>query len=135
MGQKPLKVVVDTNVLFSGIFFKGKPNLVLKGVLFEQVTAISSPVLLAELTEVLRKKASYPKERIDQITKQLEELCILVQPSKVIQVCRDPNDNRVLETAIEGNCDYIVTGDRDLLDLKKYQNIQILTPTEFLTQI
>lgn len=135
MDQKPHRVVVDTNVFFSGIVFRSKPNLIVRSVLLEQVIAISSLVLLAELAEVLSKKARYPDERINQIISQLKEVCVIVQPTKSIQACRDPKDNWVLEAAVEGDCDYIVTGDKDLLDLKTYKKIKILTPAEFLTQI
>ena len=135
MGQKSPRVVVDTNVLFSGTVFSGKPNLIIRCILLEQITAISSPILLAELAEVLRKKADYPKERMIQIIGRLEELCVIVHPSKNIQACRDPKDNWVLEAAVEGDCVYIITGDKDLLDLKKYKNILILTPSEFLTHL
>lgn len=135
MDQKPHRVVVDTNVFFSGIAFGGKPNLIIKRVLLEQVITFSSPVLLAELAEILSKKAGYPNKRIDQIINQLKEVCVIVQPIKSIQVCRDPKDNWVLEAAVEGSCDYVITGDRDLLDLKKYKNIFILTPSDFLARI
>ena len=134
MDVKPPKVVIDTNVFVSGIEFGGKPYQVLGHVYQEKVKLIVSSPLLSELSEVLRKKFAYPPERIAQITKQLQEFAKLVHPASSIDVCRDPADNRVLEAALTGDCDYIVTGDPDLLDLKTYQNIQIVTPAQFLVQ-
>ena len=55
----------------------------------------------------------------------------VVNPRNSLKVARDDDDNRVLEAAITGKCEYIVTGDEDLLSLKKYKNIKILTPAEF----
>ncbi|MBI2040465.1 putative toxin-antitoxin system toxin component, PIN family [Candidatus Microgenomates bacterium] len=56
-------------------------------------------------------------------------------PHETLHILRDEDDNRVLEAAREGNCDFIVTGDQDLLDLGKYKKIKILTSEEFLLQI
>lgn len=94
-----------------------------------------SPVLVAELEEILSKKIKYPKERVLQVEKKMKKILRVVRPVKPIKVARDDDDNRVLEAAIEGNCEYVVTGDKDLLDLKRYQGVRILTPTEFLDEI
>lgn len=56
----------------------------------------------------------------------------LVQKTTTVTVCRDPKDNKILETALEGNAQYIVTGDPDLLVLKQFQGIRIVEPREFL---
>lgn len=135
MAKSLLRVVIDTNVLVSGIIFRGKPHQILQTVIDRRIQAVSSKTLLAELTEILTKKIDYSPDKIRQITDQLEDLIEIVQPDEVIRVCRDPNDNRVLEAAVAGKCDFIVTGDRDLLVLKKYKNIRILTPAEFVGYI
>lgn len=132
MAKSPFRVVADTNVLVSGIVFRGNPHQILQAVIDRRIQAISSKALLAELTEVLSKKMDYPPDKIRQITDQLEDLIEIVQPDKIIKVCRDPNDNLVLEAAVAGNCEFIITGDKDLLILKKYQTVRILTPSEFI---
>ncbi len=59
----------------------------------------------------------------------------VVHPSQIVHVLSDEDDNRVLEAALKGDCNYIVTGDNDLLDLKLYKNIMVITPTNFLSNI
>lgn len=135
MAKSLLRVVVDTNVLVSGIVFRGNPHQILQAVIDRRIQAISSKTLLAELTEILSKKMDYSPDKIRQITDQLEDLIEIVQPEKIIEVCRDTDDNRVLEAAAAGKSDFIVTGDKDLLVLKKYKTIRILTPAEFVDHI
>lgn len=135
MVRKPLRIVVDTNVLVSGIVFGGIPSQILQSILLEQIQAVSSRVLLAELAEVLTKKIKYTAKRIEQVIDQLGGLVEIVQPGKIIKVCRDPEDNRVLEAAVAGDCGYVVTGDKDLLVLKKYKSVRILTPVELVDQL
>lgn len=130
-----MKAVLDTNVLFSGFIFKGKPGAILNAAKVREFVAVSSPILVEELLETLRKKTSATEEKLILFQKKLEKFIELVYPREEIDVCRDPNDNRVLEAAVEGECDYIITGDRDLLSLKKYQKILILTPAEFLQKL
>ena len=126
------KVVLDTNILISGVGFKGSPREILSLVLDDKITAITSPVLLAELREVIFKK--FPKLVIQLaiMEERIKEKFLIVSPKETLNLVRDKDDNRVLEAAVEGNCDYIVTGDLDLLELKQYKRIKIVTPTDFL---
>lgn len=135
MARKVVRIVLDTNVLISAIVFGGKPRKILEMVKNKELSGVISPVLMAELEEILSKKIKYPKERVLQVEKKMKKIFRVVHPIKTIKAARDDNDNRVLEAAIEGKCEYIVTGDKDLLDLKRYQGIRILTPTEFLNEI
>ena len=133
MGKKLPRIVVDTNVWVLGIVFGGKPKQILRNIIDGQIQVVSSKALLAELAEVLSKKVKYTSEKVEQIAEQLEELVEIVQPRETIEACRDPGDNRVLEAAIEGKCRYVISGDKDLLALKKYKSVRILTPVEFVT--
>ena len=56
----------------------------------------------------------------------------ILEPTSHIDICRDPDDNKFIECAIDGRCLYIVSGDRDLLSLKKYNDVQIVTVAKFL---
>lgn len=134
MARRVVRIVLDTNVLISGIVFGGKPGEVLEMIRSKELLGITSPVLLAELGDILSKKIMYPKSRVLQMEKKMRRTLQVVQPVKSINVVRDDDDNRVLEAAIEGKCEYVVTGDKDLLDLKSYRGIRILTPTEFLDE-
>lgn len=129
------KVVLDTNVLISAIGFGGNPRTILLLTIEEKIKGITSRVLLAELHEVISKKFSKLEPQLLIIERQIEEKFIIVQPKKSINLVRDEDDNRVLEAALEGGCDYIISGDEDLLNLGQFKNIKIITPDEFLKEI
>ncbi len=128
MDENPVKVVLDTNVLVSAIAFGGKPKKILNSVLEEKIVASISPILLAEFKEVYTKKFPLLKEDFELTFKSIEEIFEITQPDEILEILKDKDDNRVLEAAIEGNCDYIITGDSELLDLKVYRKIKIVTP-------
>ena len=127
-----MRILLDTNVIISALLFGGKPRTMLQSVIKKQHVAVTSPVLLSELSDVLRKKFGFTKEKIAAVDQQLRKQCQVVFPTETIDVLSDMPDNRVLEAAVEGECEMIVTGDTDLLVLKKYRAIRILTPDEFL---
>src|SRR3989344_5499164 len=133
MAKKPPKVVIDTNILVSALIYGGKPQQIVDLVFDKRIFAVASPILLAELTETLIKKFKFDSIRIKQLEKITRKNLQVVHPNKTIQILIDEDDNRVLEAADEGNCDYIVTGDNDLLILGKYKNIKIVTADEFLS--
>lgn len=134
MAKKVAKIVLDTNVLISGVVFGGKPREILEIVRNKELLGITSPILLAELGDVLSKKIVYPESKVLQVEKKMRKIFRVVHPIKSISAVADDDDNRVLEAAIEGKCEYVVTGDKDLLDLGNYKGIRILTPGEFLTE-
>ncbi len=132
MVKKPPKVVLDTNLLISALVFGGKPQQVYNLVLEKQIIGIISSILLAELTEVLTKKFNFELIRVEQLEKTIKKHFKIVYPNKIINIVKDEDDNRMLEAAAEGKCNYIVTGDKDLLTLKTFHQIKILTPNDFL---
>lgn len=129
------KVVADTNVLVSAIAFDGKPAQVLFLIAQEKIQAITSSALLTELEETLVKILNLSKESVQLIVEEIRDEFIIVQPKVNIKISRDEDDNRVLEAALEGKCDFIVTGDKDLLDLKSHKNTQIITVDQFLKSV
>lgn len=133
-AENPLKVVLDTNIIISAIGFGGKPRTVLLMVLGKKIHAITTPLLLAELEDVVYKK--FPKLAVNfkKIVKKLKKSFIIVQPTKTLQIVRDTDNDRVIEAAIKGKCRYIITGDKDLLELNSFENIQIVTAEQFLSQ-
>lgn len=133
MAANP-KVVLDTNVIISAVGFGGKPGQVLLLALEEEIHAVTSEVLLAEVQEILIKKLALSSSDVELIIAEIEDKFEIVAPKQSLRVVRDEDDNRVLEAAVEGNCDFIITGDQDLLELKKYKKIKILTAEEFLLQ-
>lgn len=133
MEESPIRVVLDTNILVSAILFGGKPEQILRHLIEKKIQVIISSVLLSELKEVFSKKFPLREPDLELTIRSMEKTFEIVQPRRSIDVARDEDDNRVLEAAIEGKCNYIITGDEDLLDLKKYKNIKILTPEDFLS--
>lgn len=133
VGNLP-KVVLDTNILISALGFEGKPNQVLRLALDRKIQLVTSEILLVELQEVISKKFPQLGSKLPLIMKRIRKKSQIVQPKESLNISRDKDDNRVLEAAIEGECTYIITGDKDLLDLKQFKNVKILTAEQFLSK-
>ncbi|MFI4990595.1 MAG: putative toxin-antitoxin system toxin component, PIN family [Solirubrobacterales bacterium] len=126
------RVVLDTNVIVSGLGWRGVPAAILDAVSDDRLVLVTSAPLLAELRRVLE----YPKlAKVIKGGAQIADLVaasgVVVAPGRVLTVVSDDDDNRVLEAAIEGAADYIVSGDADLLDIGSFEGIPIITPGEF----
>ena len=132
-----LRVVLDTNVLISAILFGGKPRQILEKVIRWEIRLCLSEPILEELKGVLqRAKFDYSPEMIQVIVMELTGVSDFVKPSKSISVVlEDPEDNRILECAIEAEANYIVTGDFHLLKLTRYRNIEIVNAVVFLEKL
>jgi len=127
----PLRAVLDTNVLISALF-GGPPELVYRAALRGRFKLITSPALLAELARALRKKFRLPEADITAYVKQIARRSTVVRPAVKLSVVEDEPDNRVLECAVAGSVDLIVSGDRHLLRLETYSGIPIVRPTDFV---
>ncbi len=129
-------VVVDTNVWVSGIFFRGVPYLVLRAWRDRRFKMVYTPETLAEIEKTLTGKAIQFGVKIADVREWLEYIrtyAHIVAPTGACSgVCRDPADDKFLDAAVSGKADYIVSGDKDLLDLGRYQAIEIISPKEFL---
>lgn len=132
-AANPIKVILDTNIIISGIGFGGKPRKILHLILDNKIKTVTSTIRLAELEDVIYKKFPKLGYNFALISKQIKEKFEIVKPKKSLLITRDDDDNRVLEAAIEGKCSYIITGDGDLLDLATFKNIGIVTPDTFLS--
>lgn len=128
-----MRIVLDSNIFVSAFVFGGKPAKCIDYVVQKKVTGVVSSAILTEVLEVLAAKFSFSSARLEEINFLIDNSFEKVFPDTPLNISRDPDDNRVLEAAEEGECDYIVTGDEDLLALGKYKNIATFTPAEFLT--
>ena len=127
-----LKIVIDTNVLVSALFFGGKPQELLELAITKAVEAQVSPSIVDEYNEVIaRITRKYPHKQGTFSIGNFIANCQLVLPSQKITVCRDNDDNKFIECALEAQCVYIVSGDDDLLSLKQFGNIEIIRVTDF----
>lgn len=129
-----LNVVPDTNVYLSGILFGGNSRHILDLVISKKIVATTSPQILLEISEKLDKKFKWDKDKILTVIKTLAKTTSIIKPKKSLDAVKaDKNDNKIIEAAAEAKADDIITGDKHLLDLEKYQNIKILAPADFLS--
>ena len=131
-----LTVVFDTNILFSATGWRGKPFQCVEHAWAGQVKAVTCLELMEELAEKLEAKLGFsPDQTTETLADYLSFLRVVNIPKTLDAVPRDADDNAVLETALEGRAEFIVTGDDDLLSLKIFRGIQIFSAREFLNAL
>ncbi|MGH7426223.1 MAG: putative toxin-antitoxin system toxin component, PIN family [Candidatus Methylomirabilales bacterium] len=128
-----MRAVFDTNIYVSAFAIPGgrAQAALLKAVKGEVRLVISKPII-HELLDVLARKFGRDAEELARVAVFLAELAEVVQPRRKIEMLSDDTDNRILECAIAGRADVIVTGDRAMLELGEYQGVRIMTLREFL---
>lgn len=126
-----MKIVLDTNVLLSAILVPGTCRDLLKGHALAH-DWLTSTGLLNELADALRDKLGLDPERTPLFLVYARRARLVTPASLPAPVCRDPDDDLVLATAIAGGPDCIVTGDKDLLVLKIHAGIRIRTPRSLM---
>lgn len=135
-----LRVVVDTNVLVSGLFgIKDSPSSqILKAYRSQKIILANSPLILEEVSEVINRERIVKLtkmssgQRLDLIDKLIERSDVTSGKQFVEQIGRDIKDDKFLACAIEAKAEYLITGDEDLLVLKEYGGVKIITPRQFL---
>ena len=134
---KPLlKVVLDTNVIVSGLNFPtSNPAKILLLVASGEVANFTSRHIVNETRRILADKFSWTQEEVEAAAVWLKTISKSVNPKNRIAVIVDDPDNRILECAEAGQADFIISGDRHLTDLKNYQGIKIVAPSTFLALI
>ena len=131
------RVVIDTNVIISSIFWeKGNPHSVIKLAIRQKVSNFTSPEMLSELSKVLRENFGQPEHFVESQVSLVAKYSRLAKPNRKVNVIKeDPKDDMVLECAASCKVNYIITGDNHILKLKKFENIAIVTPREILDLI
>jgi uncharacterized protein len=128
-----MRVVFDTNVLVSALVFPGgQGDTALRRIIVETDELVLSRPILDELLEVLGRKFARDAEELAHVAVFLSDLAVLVAPKRRLRVVKDEPDNRILECAVAGRAEAIVTGDKALLALKGYRDIRILTLRGYL---
>jgi len=138
-----LRVVIDTNVIVSGILSRqGATAEILNAWRERRFLLLSSPAIVAEIRAVLRyprihRKYPLTDAEIDQVISLIEHDALLVPGSADVagSVPADPKDEMFLACALEGQADVIVSGDHHLLDLGVFRDIPIINPRQFLDQL
>jgi putative PIN family toxin of toxin-antitoxin system len=123
----PLRVVFDTNILVAALVFPGgQGEEALLRIVEERDALLISKPILDELLGVLARKFARDAEALAHVAVFLGGLATMVKPARRIAVLADEPDNRILECALAGTADAIVTGDRAMLALRGYRGIRIL---------
>ena len=135
-----MRLVLDTNVVASAMLWGGNPKLLLQARRERRVELYTSTPLLAELTDILgrskfEKKIAASLLTVDQLVDRYAELAQVVRPTPTPLIVSDPDDDVVIGTALAAKADLLVTGDRPLLSVEKYQGVRIVGVAEALELI
>ncbi|MBN1223091.1 MAG: putative toxin-antitoxin system toxin component, PIN family [Candidatus Aminicenantes bacterium] len=127
-----IRVVFDTNILISAFLFSGKPEQLFELARSRTFHLLTSSSILAEFANCLRTKFDWEDEDITDAIRTVGYSAELVRPTAEIDILSNGADNRILDCAIAGKADYIVSGDRHLLELKTFKNVRILRAAELI---
>jgi len=128
------KIVIDTNVYISAIFWGGKPRSVVDMGRNKKIMIFASSEIGEEISEKLKKKFKLSEDEVSQILFDFSSFISPVKVTKKYQVIPDdPDDDKFIECAMECCADYIISGDKHLLNLKEYSGIKIINASEFLS--
>jgi len=136
-----MRLVLDTNVVASGLLWSGIPRQLLQAGHESRVDLFTSASLLGELADILKrrkfeKKIAASGLSVDELVDRYAELAMLMRPAVIPPTVReDPDDDQVLACALAARADLIVSGDHHLLDLKSFASIPIVTVAEAIRRI
>ena len=128
------RAVLDTNIFLSALMFGGPPEALVRAARSGRIQLITSPQILAELAMILKKKFAWSDEDVVAAVIAVGRHADMVKPRQRLGVLDDEPDNRILECAVDGKADYIVSGDHHLLRLKRFGRIVILGASELLAR-
>lgn len=127
-----MRIVVDTNVLISGVFFGGAPRRILSSIVNREITAYATAEIVDEYEVIVQEMIERKQGHINRtLLAPLIQAMEIVETTSHIELCRDPEDDKFLECAKDAHALYIVSGDKDLLVIEKFEKIQIVTAKEF----
>lgn len=127
-----IKVVLDTNILLSSTLWNNsEAQKLLFKLIRKNVQIYSSVEILSEYQEVLKRDFDYSDKEISYIMEKIFTFTTLIKPKKRIDVVKDdPDDNKIIECAIESSSKNIITYDKHLLNIGEYEGIKIIKPKE-----
>ena len=132
-----MRVVIDTNVIISGVFFSGVPYLILEAWRDGRLSIVTSPEILEEyrrVGETLQK--GHPGIDIESFLSLVAVQSTIVVTSELPkQVCEDKDDDKFIACALAGGCEIIISGDKLLRKVSEYKGVKVLTPREFLEEV
>jgi len=137
-----MRVVLDTNIWLSGIFWEGEAYKLIRTLETKKIEIIVTKKILLEIVGVLNKEAKFQKFvknrniAIEDLLRKITSISKLIYSKSKLNIIKEhPPDNKILESAIDGKSNYIVSYDNHLLKFKKYKNIKIVSPMDFVKDI
>ena len=130
------RIVLDTNIIISALFWKGYPRKVYELVRTGKVIIVSCEEMMVEFIRVLgySRFGLAPQEILPLVNNVRKNSHFVELKTKIAAIEEDPTDNIFLACAIDGEADYIISGDHHLLDLGSYEGVQIVRPKDFLIE-
>lgn len=129
-------VVLDTNIFISAVFWEGKPYILVKKAINQEIIVFISNYIIDEIRKVLVRDFNLEKQEIEDIVNAVLYFTHLIEPKESVTVIKDdPKDDKILDCAVACNADFIVSQDNHLLKLKEFRGIKIVTPKDFLELI
>lgn len=128
-----MRLVLDTNVIVSALFFGGKPKELISTIFNKNYELYATEDIIQEYKNVVKILVEkYRGHNVVPAFDSLLSIFKIIKTNTYVEICRDKDDNKFIDCAIEIKAKYIISGDKDLLDIKNYRNISIITVDEFL---
>jgi putative PIN family toxin of toxin-antitoxin system len=128
-----VRVVFDTNIFISGLVIPGSlAEKAIFKIIEGKDSLLISKDIINEVLSVLSSKFERDREALSHVAVTLTEIAELVKPSKRVKIFKDETDNRILECAICGEADFLVTGDKKMLQLREHKGVKIISLKEYL---
>jgi uncharacterized protein len=126
-----MKIVLDSNVIVAAYAGRGLCSSLFE-LCLDRYEIIISDYILSEVYRALHEKIKIPKDKTSMIIDYLKEVCVVSKYEKLSgKVCRDRNDDDIIALALSNDVRYIITGDKDLLDMAKFKSVKMLSPRDF----
>lgn len=128
-----MKIVLDTNVLVSGVFWRGPASRILELWAKDKIEVVASPAILTEYRRVLVElERGNPAGLSESWSVFVAQHATVIHPPGHPRLCRDPDDDKFLHCALSAGARIVVTGDKDLLSMGQVADVELLSPTAFL---
>ena len=127
-----MRIIIDTNILISGLYFHGLPKKLLSEIDLEKFNLCVNDEIILEYIDKIDNKFSKSKYILDKdLRKKIFGSFEKFDKVSDLKICRDPKDDKFINCAIDAKAIYIVSGDNDLLTIKNFEGIEIVTAREF----
>jgi putative PIN family toxin of toxin-antitoxin system len=128
-----VRAVFDTNIFILAFVIPGSlAEKAILRIIEEEDSLLISRDIIDEVLSVLSLKFGRDREELSHVAVTLSELAELIKPARRIKILKDEPDNRILECAVHGEADLLVTGDKEILQLREYKGVKIIILKQYL---